>query len=80
LIVPYFYNPLEINLPDKKFNKVVFPAPEAPIIETNSPGKTDPLISLIIVRSFSPGITLPQHPLGASATILISCQDIETLF
>lgn len=80
LIVPYFYSPVEINLPDKKFSKVVFPAPDAPIIDTNSPGKTDPLISLIIERSLDSWITLPQHPLGASATILILCQEIETLF
>jgi len=59
---------------------VVLPAPDAPMIETNSPGKTEPCTSLMMVRSFPPGKILPQQPLGASATIFISCHEIETLF
>tara|TARA_B110000285_G_C15112465_1_gene611973 strand:- start:617 stop:844 length:228 start_codon:yes stop_codon:yes gene_type:complete len=44
------------SLPDKWFNKVVLPAPEAPIILMNSP---EPAHPVTLSRIVLPGITSP---------------------
>jgi len=45
---PVFYKFWEISRPDKKFSKVVLPAPEAPIMAKNCPGMIVPDTPLII--------------------------------
>ena len=63
----------DANLPERWFNKVVFPAPDAPIILINSPGLADPETPLRIGFGSSVDF-LPHLPGGGAAEIVILCQ------
>jgi hypothetical protein len=44
LIWPLLRRLFDMSLPERWFNRVVLPAPEAPIILMNCPGRADPLM------------------------------------
>jgi hypothetical protein len=63
----------EANLPERWFKRVVFPAPDAPIILTNSPGLAHPETPLRI--GFGSSVDFfPHLPGGGAAEIVMSCQ------
>ena len=73
-MVPVFSRFYDINLPLRKLSKVVFPAPEAPMILKNCPGRTDPLTpSKMTLGSRSD--FFPQHPAFGTVVMVISFQD-----
>ena len=70
---PIFSSFWEIKRPDKKLRRVVLPAPEAPMMLKNCPGKTDPLTPSRMTfgsRSFF----LPQQPACGFVLITTSFQ------
>jgi hypothetical protein len=76
-MVPDFSRFYEINLPLRKLSRVVLPAPDAPMILKNWPGRTEPLTPSRIVLGSTSGF-LPQHPAFGTVVILISFQEIWT--
>jgi len=68
---PVFFKFCEINLPDKKLRRVVLPAPDAPIMLKNCPGKTVPeTLFKMTLGSASFGF-FPQHPAFGRALMLM---------
>ena len=63
----------DANLPERWFNRVVLPAPDAPIILMKSPGFAHPDTPLRITLGSSFDF-FPHFPGGGAAEITISCQ------
>lgn len=71
IISPVLCKCEECYLPDKKFNKVVFPHPEAPRMTTNYPGRTVPEILSRITFSLLIFYLLPLQNIPFFETVLI---------
>jgi hypothetical protein len=69
-IIPSFVRLFAINRPERWFKKVVFPAPDAPIMLMNDPGLAEPEI-LSRITLVGPGFFLPKNPFWGSDLIEI---------